>query len=133
LVFAALLGMSACAPWDDSKNLDALDDSEKSALCSYQYDALGGQEFNKFCVASEDGANVPVYVGQGPRDTQVDACIADADKRRWLACPVQQFVECADAVDAAGDPCASQTAAECQALALCFSEAKAAAEVPDGE
>jgi hypothetical protein len=133
VVCAALLTLSACTPWDDAANLDTLDSEAKEALCNYQYDALGGQEFNKFCVANEDGANVPIYVGQGPRDDEVERCIADADTQRWLPCPVKMFVECADAADAAGDPCVSQTASECEALALCLSEAKRAAEELEGE
>jgi hypothetical protein len=133
LVCAALLALSACAAWDDSANLDALDNDAKEALCNYQYDALGGQEFNKFCVANEDGANVPIYVGQGPRADEVERCVADADTQRWLPCPVTLFVECADAADAAGDPCASQTASECEALALCLSEKRAAQGADNGE
>ena len=65
---------------------------------------------------------VAVYVAQGERQQQVDYCVADADGQRWVDCKVSDYVACLQAVDAAGDVCASQTASECETLATCIAE-----------
>ena len=124
----ALFSVAACAGWDDSKALKDLDESEKTALCEFGYDAYGGQPVQAVCTPEEEGRLVPVLIAQGERDEEVEKCVADSRGRRWVDCPTQAYVDCLKAVDSAGDLCASQTADECKALAICVAKATAPEE-----
>jgi hypothetical protein len=119
-VFAlALIAVSSCAGWDDSKQLKDLDDAEKEALCNYVYDAWGGAPVTSFCTPEDDGRLVPIMVGQGERDEAVAHCLADTTQTRWVDCPTKDYVACVVEVEAESDVCVSQTATPCQTLSSC--------------
>jgi hypothetical protein len=118
----ALVAISACAGWDNSKQLKDLEPSEKTALCDYAYDAWGGESVSAFCTPSDSGQLVPLYIGQGERQEAVDACVADRNQTRWVDCPVADFVTCLQETDAKGDLCASQTEPTCLRLAGCVAD-----------
>ena len=118
----ALFGLFACAGWDNTAQLKDLEPDERRALCDYAYDAWGGKPVTSLCTPTDEGQLVAVYVAQGERQQQVDYCVADAEGQRWVDCKVSDYVACLQAVDAAGDVCASQTAPECETLATCIAE-----------
>ena len=115
----ALLAVSACAGWDDTKQLDKLEAAEKEALCNHVYDAWGGAPVTSFCTPEDDGRLVPILVGQGEREEAVAHCVADSSNTRWVDCPTADFVACANDVEEASDVCVSQTSSDCQKLAAC--------------
>ena len=118
----ALIAVSACAGWDETKKLNALSPDEKEAVCNHVYDSWGGVPVTSFCTPEDDGRLVPILVGQGERDEAVANCIADGTGTRWVDCPTADFAACADEVEAAGDVCVSQTGDSCKRLAACVAE-----------
>jgi hypothetical protein len=128
LMGLALVAVSACAGWDETKQLDKLEDSEKEALCNHVYDAWGGGAVTSFCSPEDDGRLVPIMVAQGEREDAIDNCLEDSSGTRWVDCPVQDFVACADAVEAASDVCVSQTDLACRTFATCVVAVKTANE-----
>jgi len=118
----ALIAVSACAGWDDTKNLSALSGDEKDALCNYVYDSWGGAPVTSFCTPEDDGRLVPILVGQGERTDAVANCIADASGTRWVDCPTADYSACAREVEDSSDICVSQTGDSCKRLAACVAE-----------
>ena len=115
----ALVAVSACAGWDESKQLSALTADEKDALCNYAYDSWGGAPVTSFCTPEDDGRLVPILVGQGERSEAVANCMADNSGTRWVDCPTADFVACAKEVEDASDVCVSQTGSSCLRLSDC--------------
>ena len=115
----ALVAVSACAGWDESKQLSALTADEKDALCNYVYDSWGGAPVTSFCTPEDDGRLVPILVGQGERSEAVANCVADNSGTRWVDCPTADFVACAKEVEDASDVCVSQTGSSCLRLSDC--------------
>ena len=115
----ALAAVSACAGWDESKQLSALTADEKDALCNYVYDSWGGAPVTSFCTPEDDGRLVPILVGQGERSEAVANCVADNSGTRWVDCPTADFVACAKEVEDASDVCVSQTGSSCLRLSDC--------------
>ena len=115
----ALVVVSACAGWDESKQLSALTADEKDALCNYVYDSWGGAPVTSFCTPEDDGRLVPILVGQGERSEAVANCVADNSGTRWVDCPTADFVACAKEVEDASDVCVSQTGSSCLRLSDC--------------
>lgn len=118
----ALIAVSACAGWDETKNLSALTADEKDALCNYVYDSWGGAPVTAFCTPEDDGRLVPILVGQGERTEAVANCVADASGTRWVDCPTADYAACAREVEDASDVCVSQTGDSCKRLAACVAE-----------
>ena len=115
----ALVAVSACAGWDESKQLSALTADEKDALCNYVYDSWGGAPVTSFCTPEDDGRLVPILVGQGERSEAVANCVADNSGTRWVDCPTADFAACAKEVEDASDVCVSQTGSSCLRLSDC--------------
>jgi len=115
----ALVAVSACAGWDESKQLSALNADEEDALCNYVYDSWGGAPVTSFCTPEDDGRLVPILVGQGERSEAVANCVADNSGTRWVDCPTADFVACAKEVEDASDVCVSQTGSSCLRLSDC--------------
>ena len=115
----ALVAVSACAGWDETKQLNQHSAEEKDALCNYVYDSWGGAPVTSFCTPEDDGRLVPILVGQGERSEAVSNCTADSSGTRWVDCPTADYVACAQEVEAASDICVSQTGPSCLRLADC--------------
>ncbi|MBM65521.1 MAG: hypothetical protein CMH55_04725 [Myxococcales bacterium] len=124
MVCALVVGLTACAGWDESKQMKDLSDDEKQAICSFQYAALGGAPTNAICTAVEDGQQAPVLISQGEAADAEAECLADDSGTRWVDCRTADYVACLNAVDEAGDLCATQTAAACTAWADCVANAR---------
>jgi len=124
LLFAAFVGLGACAGWDEAKQMNDLSEDERKAICSYQYSALGGAPANAICTAVEDDQQAPVLVSQGEAEVAEAECLADDSGVRWVDCPTADYVACLNAVDAAADLCATQTEAACTAWADCVANAR---------
>ena len=119
LLGVALIAVSACAGWDESKQLKDTSADERDALCNYVYDSWGGAPVTSFCTPEDDGRLVPILVGQGERADAVANCVADSSQTRWVDCPTADYVACVKEVEDASDVCVSQTGASCLRLADC--------------
>lgn len=119
ILFVTVLGLVACAGWDDTKQMKDLTEDERSAICAFQYAAMGGQANNAVCTTVEEGQAAPVLISQGESDAAQDACVADSGGVRWVDCPTADYVACLRSVDEEGDLCVTQTAATCKAWADC--------------